>query len=195
MKENTTLSEIFEINTGLVLSRKESKTDAYIAYKQISLKSINDEGFILESELEEFRSQEEIKSKYITKIGDIVIRLTTPYTVVSITKETEGLLVNSYCAILRSKFSNISSKYIAIYLNSGKLIEQFRKEAIGSIVQIIKISSLKNYVIDYIPNEKKQIEVVKLNELLQEEILIYEELLEEKYLFKKGIIRKLLEEN
>ncbi len=88
MKEKIKLQEFFEINTGLVLSRKESKTDDYYLYEQIALKSINENGYVEISNLEEFRSQEKISGKYITEIGDIVIRLTSPYTAVAITKET-----------------------------------------------------------------------------------------------------------
>lgn len=189
------LENIFEINTGLVLSRKESKSKKYKLYNQIALKSINEKGYIDIANLEEFRSQEVISERYITKTGDIVIRLTAPYTAVAIDESTAGLLTNSYCAILRSKSINVNSKFIATYLNSGKLSEQFRKEAIGSVVQIIKVSSLKKYVIDYMPTLEIQNEIAELNDLLVDEILIIEELLRQKNILRSGIIKKIMEEN
>ncbi len=193
MDNKIRLSDIFEINTGQVLSRKQSKTEEFINYKQIALKSINENGYIELNKLEEFKSKEEINGKYITRKGDIVIRLTAPYTAIAIDEKTEGLLVNSYCAILRKKIDDVSSEYISIYLNSGKISKQFRRDAVGSVVQIIKVSSLKDYKIDNMPSFEKQMEIVEVNKMMTDEILILEELILKKLQFKKGIINKLLE--
>lgn len=194
MNKKMLLAEIFGINSGLVLSRKETKEEKCILYKQIPLKAINPRGYIENDKLEKFRSETEISSKYITKKGDLVIRLTEPYTAVAINEETEGLVVNSYCAVLRKNNENIMAEYVALYLNSGKLIEHFRKEAVGSVVQIIKLSSLKKYYVDNIPNLEQQKELVQINELLIDELLILENILVKKQIFRDELIKKLMEE-
>ena len=62
------LKEVAFLRTGLVLNRKQVKpTDVEkFKYKQLTLKSINNDEVINENYLEEFISNENLKEEYFT---------------------------------------------------------------------------------------------------------------------------------
>ncbi|NLP45268.1 MAG: restriction endonuclease subunit S, partial [Peptococcaceae bacterium] len=91
------LGDISSITTGQVIKRKEARPgdmDA-IQYRILTLKSFDEDGFLVKEELDTFKAFEEIESKYITSKGDIVVRLSMPFTTITIDKESEGILIPS----------------------------------------------------------------------------------------------------
>ena len=81
-----TLSDIAVVKTGVVLPRKQAKTqnEVIATYKQLNLKAINSNGSICVDELEEFLANEKLRAEYLTQPKDIIVRLTMPYTAVLI---------------------------------------------------------------------------------------------------------------
>ena len=98
------LGEVTEVRTGLVLSRKKAPDDAKvkIKYKALNLKCVMPEGYLNLEYAEEFVVKERLKPEYITKINDILVRLSAPYTVVFITETSQcGYVIPSHFAITR----------------------------------------------------------------------------------------------
>ena len=103
--------------------------------KQINLKSFNKNGYLDTDELETFRAKEIISKEYITQCGDIVIRLTDPFTAIYISKGYEGLIVSSNFTIVRCQ-CNVDAEFLSYYLNSDNIKKTLLSNIQGSIMKI-----------------------------------------------------------
>lgn len=186
------IGEIYTVNTGIVAKRKEAVPGVgCFVYKMLTLKSIDQRGFINDMELDEFLSGEELDEKYLTQYGDIIVRLSIPFTAVVVSEDQVGIVVPSLFAILRTNRCDILSDYMALYFNSEIMKRQYIKDASGSALQSIKTSSIKDYqikVIDYAMQEK----VVELNKLMIKEEILLEKLIANKRIYNNGMINAVL---
>jgi len=187
------LGNFADITTGLVLSRKKSKiTDNKNIYKSLTLKSFEEDGYIDLKEVDEFESNEELNEQYLTKEGDIVIRLTTPFTSLVINKKFEGFVIPSNFAVIRIKENKFIPGYVSLILNSDKLRKQFNRSSIGTAIPIIKVTALKDINIKEHSLELQE-KLFKLNQLFLEEKNLLKSLIIEKEIRHKAILKKLLD--
>lgn len=188
------LGELCKISSGLVFKRKEAPPDVSgYEYKLINLKSIQDSGTINRDLIDDFTSIEEIPNKYIAQKGDVIIRLSSPFTAACVDKGVEGSIITSLFAILRLNDPCILPKYLSLVLNSEMMQRQYSREARGSALQMIRTSALKNYMIS-IPSVDTQEKMIKINQLALKEINLLMQLSEEKKLYNKLLMSKLMEE-
>lgn len=118
-----TISEIAAVRTGLVTARKkkEASSSCTYNYRLLNLKCISNEGYINESYIESYELSSELKEDYLTQMGDILVRLSTPYTAVLIERpELCGIVVPSHFAIIRVDKRFASPEYIYWSLNRDK---------------------------------------------------------------------------
>lgn len=109
------LENIATIRTGVVTTRKKAtdKTTAVCEYKLINLKCAAPAGYLDLQYAEVLSVTEQLKSEYFTQMGDILVRLSTPYTAIMITKEEWcGYLVPSHFAIIRVNKNSALPEYI-----------------------------------------------------------------------------------
>ena len=184
------LSKIADISSGLVLARKKSSTSKGFAYELLTLKSFDENGYIEDDFLDDFISEEKIKEQYLTKEGDIVVRLSAPNTAVYITKKQEGIIIPSLFVIIRSNSSSIISQFLQIYLNSEKCKRQLAADTIGSVLSIVKTSSFKEIDIPKYTMDKQK-NIINLNELVVKEKRLLNQLLNEKEKYHKAIMSKM----
>ncbi|CAM4194033.1 restriction endonuclease subunit S domain-containing protein [Lederbergia lenta] len=188
------LGDIAKISTGLVLSRKKAQGDhdAKATYKLLTLKNISEDGIINNEPLDEFISDDVLEDHYFTIEGDVLIRLSHPYTSVFIDKKHRGLLVPSYFAIIKVDQMKYLPQYIAWYLNTSEVKKELERSQSGS-----RIPSTNQNILKTIPvakttmeNQKAFIELLRLH--LQEQHL-YKKLIEEKERWFQGISNQLLQ--
>ena len=67
-----------------------------------------------------------------TSTGDIVMKLSSPYDAVYISKEYSGFLVPSFCAIIKLNDPSFCAKYLVAYLNSIQVKDELSSKAIGT---------------------------------------------------------------
>ena len=99
-----TINDIAVVRTGLVTARKKKDATSLGTYKYqlLNLRCIANEGYIDKDYIEPYELSEELKDDYLTRMGDILIRLSAPYTAVLINKpELCGIVVPSHFAIIR----------------------------------------------------------------------------------------------
>ena len=99
-----TINDIAVVRTGLVTARKKKDAASLGTYKYqlLNLRCIANEGYIDKEYIEPYELSEELKDDYLTRMGDILIRLSAPYTAVMINKpELCGIVVPSHFAIIR----------------------------------------------------------------------------------------------
>jgi hypothetical protein len=118
------------IRTGLVLSRKETREGKgeYMC-RALNLRSVDEDGQVLAENLDVFYAVESLKSEYFTCEGDVLVRLSAPYTAVLIGNDEAGLLVPSHFAIIRTGGA-LNPAYLHWWLNKSK--KSFSKFASGS---------------------------------------------------------------
>ena len=99
-----TINDIAVVRTGLVTARKKKDAASLGTYKYqlLNLRCIANEGYIDKNYIEPYELSEELRDDYLTRMGDILIRLSAPYTAVLINKpELCGIVVPSHFAIIR----------------------------------------------------------------------------------------------
>lgn len=191
--QNIKISDIGDITTGLVVKRKEAELSEYAVkkYKMLTLKSFEQDGWLNTDELEIFQSVEELDKKYLTQKGDVIIRLSYPHTAIFIDKEHEEFVISSLFAIIRLSVEYLLPEYLSIYLNSERMRGIYAKSAIGSAIQVIKTSMLKQITVKF-PDLERQKKIIELNRLMIKEKILLTRLIEEKIKYNKEAINKLI---
>lgn len=187
------LGDIASIGSGLVVKRKQAMQEDEVVkeYQMITLKSFDPGGWLNTEELELFESTEILDQKYLTRVGDIIIRLSSPNTAITISEEIAGYLVPSLFAIVRCDVEDVLPGYLGIYLNSENIKKVYSRSAVGTAIQIIKTSMLRELQIP-IQSVEKQRQIVEVNNLIMKEKLLLQHLVEEKNKYHDVIMKKLL---
>ena len=110
-----TISEIAVVRTGLVTVREKKKISSSqtCEYRVLNLKCIADEGYINKKHIEIDEYPVGLKDDYLTGMGDILVRLSAPYTAVLIDQQDLcGIVVPSHFAILRVNIRYATPEYI-----------------------------------------------------------------------------------
>ena len=114
------LGNYITVRTGLVLSRKEALPgENRHIYRALSLKNVTEDGQILLAKLEGYSAIKPLKEEYFTHNGDVLLRLSTPYTAILISENEAGLLVPSHFAIIRAD-RTVDPHYLYWWLGVSK---------------------------------------------------------------------------
>lgn len=187
------LGHIAQIRTGLVLSRKKAEIDYEVRakYKLLSLKNLSDDGMINNDSFDEFTSNDTLDDHYFTEEGDVLMRLSSPYTSVYIDENHTGLLIPSYFSIIKVDETKVLPQYLTWYLNSMTVKNELERSQAGSRIPSTNQNAIRNIPI-ILPPILKQKVLIELNRLHQKEKMLYKKLLEEKELLFQGITQQIL---
>ena len=135
------ISDIAEVVSGQIMSRvsaeKGNEDKTIVEMRVIVPKAITSEGFISAADIPTERLMAMPDERRITKEGDIVIKLSTPFDSATITKEHEGCLIPSFCAIIRKNDDSVvNNDYLQAFLNSELCKEQLRAKVAGAVMTI-----------------------------------------------------------
>ena len=117
-------------------------------------KCIHSDGTISAEDMPEEALRVSAPPKKLTQAGDIVIKLSTPYDAGLVTAETEGAIVPSFCAILKSD-NSVNRDYLLAFLNSAACKEQLRMQVSGAVMTVLSVGKIENVDIP-IPSESEQ---------------------------------------
>lgn len=113
----------------------------------------------------------------LTRVGDIVMKLSSPYNAVLIDKDHEGMLVSSFCVIIRDVYE-VLPEYLVAFLNSKVCQDQIAKLVIGKTTMANVISNEKIYRISIpVPNYEKQREIGGFFSLLMKKSKLFSKML------------------
>ncbi len=130
-----------------------------------------DEIYIYKEQLEKGRI-------HLTKEGDIIVKLTTPYNVAYITKEFSGLVVSSHCAIINNlPPEKINVKYLAYVLSSPYGKDHLNSMTSGTATAMLKVKDLICFPVPMVSLDEQE----KLGELYMA------------FNRKKSLLRKMIE--
>ncbi len=190
------LYDIATIRTGLVLSRKKAKLHGDIKhyYKQITLKSFSNSTTLQTQFFDDFISIEEIDETYISRVGDIIVRLREPNTAVYINEKSAGLVIPSLFAIVRVNDKTVDNTFLAYYLNSMEVRKVLERELKGTTISMIKTKDLGNLLLN-LPPVDVQKNMVKLMVLSEKEIALLDKLKEKKQQYAQSALNTIIKRN
>ena len=107
-------------------------------------KAIN-EGMIVREYLGKAVLAKPVDEERYTKEGDVVVKLSTPYDAAYVTEDNVGLIVPSFCAIVRVKQEEkMNAKYLSAFFNTEFIRNQLLSRVVGSLRPMIKITDIRS---------------------------------------------------
>lgn len=188
------LSEVAEVRTGLVLSRKKwsENGNEQFKYNALNLKCIMNDGYLNLAYIDEYIAKERLKKEYLTNMNDILVRLSVPYTVVYITDASKcGLVIPSHFAIVRANREKSVPEYLNWFLKRDIIRQKIIQNVSGSTAfGTISSGFIANLEIRDIPAaEQKLIGNISLLAETEQELL--HKLADTKAEYSKAMINKI----
>lgn len=181
------LGTVATIRSGLVLSRKLSRELSPFRYPLLNLRAIHPDGYILPDSLEVFYATEPLRQEYLTQQGDIIIRLSIPYTAILIDSDMLGMVVSSNFAIIRLNQGYILPEYLLWLLNTADTKKKIYESSSGNMLSAVRPTFFAE--LEILPlTLAEQEKVAKLNLLAKREIRLLKKLADEKERYYAAVI-------
>ena len=173
------LQSLAGVRSGLVLSRKQSKEPTDYRYPLINLRCIQQEGNIDLHKADIYEAKESLKEEYLSRQGDIVVRLTAPYTAVLIDDTTSGMVISSNFVVIRIEDKRLLPEYLFWLLNTQKVRHKIYENTTSNMLGAIKAKFLMDFELVLLPIEVQK-KIAQLNLLAKKESQLLKELAAEK---------------
>ena len=183
------LGSVAQVRSGLVLARKQARGRTEYRYPLLNLKCIHPNGYIDTALCEMFDSVEYLNPEYLTHKGDVVIRLTVPYTAVLITDELEGYVIPSSFVVVRTDRSIVLPEYLVWLLNSQQVKQRIYESAVSSMLGAVKPRYFAEFEMEQISISHQQI-LADLNQLAKREAQLLAKLATEKERYYDHILNQ-----
>ena len=183
------LGSVAQVRSGLVLARKQARGRTEYRYPLLNLKCIHPNGYIDTALCEMFDSVEYLNPEYLTHKGDVVIRLTVPYTAVLITDELEGYVIPSSFVVVRTDRSIVLPEYLLWLLNSQQIKQRIYESAVSNMLGAVKPRYFAEFEMEQISISHQQI-LANLNQLAKREAQLLAKLAAEKERYYDHILNQ-----
>ena len=186
------LSSIATVQSGIVLSRKETTSDSNaIKYQRLSLRALNSSGHVEHSELEVFMSRAPIQMTHRTNTGDIIIRLFSPLFPTLIAESAAGFVIPSQLAVVRLQSdAPVLPEYLQYCLSRQAVADTFSTAESGS-QRSITVKMISTLSIPIIPISAQE-NIRHINELSAQRALLYQQLIDQERLQAENIIEAMI---
>lgn len=173
------LQDLASVRSGLVLSRKQAKEPVGYPYRSINLRAIQPDASINLSEVDVYQAKESLKPEYLSQIGDIIVRLTAPYTAVLVDETTEGMVISSNFVVIRIESEKLLPEYLFWLLNTQSVKRDIYENATSNMLGAVNAKFLAEIEITLLPIEEQH-KLAQLYLTSRREIRLLKELAEEK---------------
>lgn len=173
------LQDLASVRSGLVLSRKQAKEPVGYPYRSINLRAIQPDASINLSEVDVYQAKEPLKPEYLSQIGDIIVRLTAPYTAVLVDETTEGMVISSNFVVIRIESERLLPEYLFWLLNTQSVKRDIYENATSNMLGAVNAKFLAEIEIALLPIEEQH-KLAQLYLTSRREIRLLRELAEEK---------------
>ena len=187
------LGEIASVRSGLVLSRKLARENPVQRYRLLNLRSITPEGYIDMNETDVFDAKETLPREYLSQVGDIVIRLSAPYTAVLVDKESEGMVVSSNFVIVRTDPQELLPEFLYWLLNTSEVKHRMFENSSSNMLGAVKPKFFAEYEITPLPIPEQQ-KIAAINALAKAESKLLRQLANAKEQYYEAILRNTFNE-
>ena len=182
------LGEIASVRSGLVLSRKLARENPAQRYRLLNLRSITPEGYIDMNETDVFDAKETLPGEYLSQVGDIVIRLSAPYTAVLIDEKSEGMVVSSNFVIVRTDPQELLPEFLYWLLNTSEVKHRMFENSSSNMLGAVKPKFFADYEITPLPIPEQQ-KIAAINALAKAESKLLRQLANAKEQYYEAILR------
>ena len=178
------LKDIAEVYSGL--SYRRYLDDEGIKCNVIVQRSIKPDGQL--SDFEELTLKKDIKNRFYTQPGDVLMKMPYPFDVVRV--NTQGLVVSDRIAIIRLHKGYNHPSFIAHLLTNAHVKKQLHE--IGSTERIshVSIKEIKELELN-LPDAETQVEYGQLLDTINEKIVQDKKVVEYDRRLKEGILNKI----
>ena len=183
------LQDLASVRSGLVLSRKQAKEASEYRYPLINLRCIQQEGTIQLKEADIYEAKEPLKEEYLSQSGDIIVRLTAPYTAVLIDETTSGMVVSSNFVVIRVEDKSLLPEYLFWLLNTEKIKRKIYENATSNMLGAVKARFLADFELVLL-SEEDQCKISQFNLLAKRERQLLRMLAEEKEKYYAGVLNQ-----
>lgn len=173
------LGNIATVRSGLVLSRRQAREPSDIRYPLLNLRSINPRGYIEADQLDVFAAAEYLSPEYLSQIGDVIVRLTAPYTAILVDKVTAGMVISSNFVIIRADCRELLPEYLFWLINTPKIKRSIYENTSSNMLGAIKAKYFSDFEVPSLPIAKQQ-QIAVMNELALKETKLLRQLADEK---------------
>ena len=184
------LGQLATVRSGLVLSRKQARTPTGIRYPLLNLRSIHPDGYIEMEQLDVFEAADDLSSEYLTQTGDIVIRLTSPYTAVLIDEALIGIVVSSNFVIIRANPRKILPGYLVWLINTPKIRRTIYENTSSNMLGAINARFFSEFDSPPLPITQQQ-KIAEIYSLAQRESKLLRQLSEQKERYYSLLLRSI----
>ena len=187
--EKMKLQDLASVRSGLVLSRKQAKEPSEYRYPLINLRCIQQEGTIQLKEADIYEAKEPLKEEYLSQSGDIIVRLTAPYTAVLIDETTSGMVVSSNFVVIRVEDKNLLPEYLFWLLNTEKIKRKIYENATSNMLGAVNARFLADFELALLSVEDQR-KISQFNLLAKRERQLLRMLADEKEKYYAGVLNQ-----
>ena len=180
------LKDIAEIFSGL--SYRRYLSDDGMSFEVVVQRSIKKDGDF--SDFEKVTLQRDIKGRYFTCKGDVLMKMAYPYDVVCVDKE--GLVVSDRIAIIRLD-GNFDPHFIAHMLTNAHIKKQLHESGSSQKLPHTSLKEIKELEL-IVPDIGTQVRYGELLDTINQKIHEDLKIVEYDRKLKEGIMNKLWEE-
>lgn len=181
------LGTVATVRSGLVLSRKVARELSSYRYPLLNLRAIHPDGYILPDSLELFCATEPLRQEYLTQQGDIIIRLSVPYTAILIDSNMAGMVVSSNFAIIRLDQDYMLPEYILWLLNTAEIKKKIYESSSSNMLNAVRPTFFSELEILLLPLADQE-KIAKLSLLAKQETRLLKKLADEKKKYYTAVI-------
>ena len=142
---------------GELAAMSEAEVATLESARILMPKAIAD-GVIDPNQLQEVKLKKEVKEKFRTHLGDVIMKLSSPYDCCVIEKEEdENLIVPSFCLRIGSIDEAYDPYFIMAFLTSASAWKQIEKTRMGRALSIISNESVSELMLpDMTPEQRHE---------------------------------------
>ncbi|MEE1265812.1 MAG: hypothetical protein UHH87_05945 [Akkermansia sp.] len=189
-KSRQGLNGFASVRSGLVLSRKKSKGGEGELYALLTLRSVKEEGVLDMSAVDMYVSTCVLPSVYQTAVGDVVVRLTWPYSAVLIDEQSSGMLVSSHFVIIRPDREKLNPGYLHWVLNRQSTRRLIYENTSANMLNAVRPQFFSELKIS-LPPMVEQRKIAELQLLTRRERILQEMLMQERSNLAKVLTEKI----
>ena len=178
-KAKQSLNELASVRSGLVLSRKKSKGGEGELYALLTLRSVKEEGELDMSAVDMYVSAGVLPGVYQTSVGDVVVRLTWPYSAVLIDEQSSGMLVSSHFVIIRPDREKLDSGYLHWVLNRQSTRRRIYENTSANMLNAVRPQFFSELQISLLPMAEQR-KIAELQLLSRREQALLRMLMDER---------------
>ena len=187
------LGEMANVRSGLVLSRKQARGSTGIRYPLLNLRSISSDGSIDRRQLDVFDAVEHLAPEYVSRVNDVVVRMSSPYTAVLIDETSAGIVISSNFIIIHCNKSIILPEYLFWLLNRPETKRAIYENTSSNMLGAVKAKFFTDF--DVLPlSMEDQRKIAAMNALAIKETQLLHRLACEKERYYNQLIDKIYKE-